>query len=95
MAARLSRTLLQANRRLFAGSSFGATRRSVPRGAPWTSRVIRANVARYSHTDSGSPGTINASVLDATAFKGTSDTEKHWANQDLAIGNPQAPLNMP
>ncbi|KAJ5678854.1 hypothetical protein N7462_007098 [Penicillium macrosclerotiorum] len=85
MAARLSRTLLQANRRLFAGSSFGAIRRSVPRRAPWTSRVIRANVARYAHTDSGSPATVNASILDATGFKGTSDTKKHWTNQDLPI----------
>ncbi|KAJ6012434.1 hypothetical protein N7522_002789 [Penicillium canescens] len=82
MTARLSRSLPQVNRRVFAGLPF----RAVPRVAnasaraglvahritwklaPWT----QANIARYSHTDSGSSAKPNASIFDVTPYRGSS-----------------------
>ncbi|KAJ5987434.1 hypothetical protein N7451_011799 [Penicillium sp. IBT 35674x] len=98
MAARLSRSLSQVNRRVFAGLSFRAipriantraragllAHRNIRSLAPWTCRVTQANIARYSHTDSGSPTNPYASIPDATAYKGSSITEKHWMSTDVA-----------
>lgn len=100
MAARVSRSLSQVNRHVFAGPSFRAipriantsaragllAHRNARSQAPWTCCVTQANVARYSHTDSASSSHPYASIPDATAYKGSSITEKHWMSRDMAVG---------
>ncbi|OQE25659.1 hypothetical protein PENFLA_c008G10272 [Penicillium flavigenum] len=111
MAARLSRSLPQVNRRVFTGLSSRTISRvanaSARAGlvahrntwnlAPWTCRVTQANIARYSHTDSDSSVKPNASIANATSYKGSSITEKHWMSQDFPVVDtliePQAVLN--
>ncbi|KAJ5904425.1 hypothetical protein N7504_006808 [Penicillium tannophilum] len=99
MAARVSQSLSQVNRRVFAGLSFRAIPRIVNASAragllahrntrsqaPWTCRVTQANIARYSHTDSASSTDPYASIPDATAYKGSSITERHWVSRDVAV----------
>lgn len=100
MAARVSQSLSQVNRQVFAGLSFRAIPRIVNASAragllahrntrsqaPWTCRVTQANIARYSHTDSASSTDPYASIPDATAYKGSSITERHWVSRDVAVG---------
>lgn len=100
MATRLSRSLSQVNRRVLAGLASRAiprvTNTSARAGclahcntwslAPSACRIRQVNIARYSHTDSGSSINPNASIPDVTAYKGSSVTEKHWMNQDPSIG---------
>ncbi|CAI7572223.1 unnamed protein product [Penicillium palitans] len=99
MAARISRSLLQANRRVFAGLSS----RPIPRVAsasaraglvahrntrnlaPWSSRVTQVKIARYLHTESDSPVKPNGSLLDVTKYEGSSITKKHWMSQNSPV----------
>ncbi|KAJ5977577.1 hypothetical protein N7501_000919 [Penicillium viridicatum] len=101
MAARISRSLPQVNRRVFAG----LTSRAIPHVAsasartglvahrntrnlalaPWSSRVTQAKIARYLHTDSDSPVKPNASILDVTTYEGSGITKKHWMSQDSPV----------
>ncbi|KAJ5400287.1 hypothetical protein N7465_010776 [Penicillium sp. CMV-2018d] len=101
MAARISRSLPQVTRRVFAGLSSRAISRvacaSARTGlvahrntrnlalAPWSSRVTQAKIARYLHTDSDSPVKPNASILDVTTYEGSSITKKHWMSQDSPV----------
>ncbi|KAJ5498551.1 hypothetical protein N7453_007602 [Penicillium expansum] len=99
MAARLSRSLAQANCRVFTGLCSRATPRIAHVGAragllahrntwnlaPRNCRVKQANTARYLHTDFDPSAKQNASILNATTYKGSSITEKHWMGQELAV----------
>ncbi|KAJ5664381.1 hypothetical protein N7507_005112 [Penicillium longicatenatum] len=99
MATRLSRNLSRVNRRFWAGLSSSPLPRVANASAraglmahrntwnltPQTSRVAQANFARYAHTGSGSSANSNASIPDATDYKGSSLTGKHWMSQDLSI----------
>lgn len=100
MAARISRSLPQVNRRVFTGLSSRAISRVASASArtglvvhrnswnlaPWSSRVTQAKIARYLHTDSDSPVKPNAGILDVTAYEGSSITKKHWMSQDSPVG---------
>ncbi|KAJ5508996.1 hypothetical protein N7527_011139 [Penicillium freii] len=101
MAARISQSLPQVNRRVFAGLSSRAIPRVASASArtglvahrntrnlalaPWFSRITQANIARYLHTDSDSPVKPNASILDVTTYEGSSITKKHWMSQDSPV----------
>ncbi|KAF9248104.1 hypothetical protein DTO027I6_6338 [Penicillium roqueforti] len=111
MATRLSRSLPQVNRRVFARLSSRTTprvantsaraglvtRRNARNLAPWACRVTQANIARYSHTDSGESASPNASISNAADYRGSTITEKHWMSQDIVVVDtliePQAVLN--
>ncbi|CAG7924892.1 unnamed protein product [Penicillium olsonii] len=93
MSARLARSLPQVNRHIFARLSSRARPLTNVRHAglarnAWNraplARVTQPNVARFAHTDAGAarPGTA---ILDATGYKGSTVTEKHWTSQDLPI----------
>lgn len=100
MATRLSRSLPQVNRRVFARLSSRTTprvantsaraglvtRRNARNLAPWACRVTQANIARYSHTDSGESASPNASISNAADYRGSTITEKHWMSQDIVVG---------
>ncbi|KAJ5189035.1 hypothetical protein N7491_005359 [Penicillium cf. griseofulvum] len=109
MAARLSRSLPQVNRHVFRSSSRAIPRiaslgartglvahRHTRDVAPWTCRVKPANTTRLSHTASGS-SEPEVGILDATGYKGSSITEKHWKDHDVgavdALIEPQAVLH--
>ncbi|KAJ5617375.1 hypothetical protein N7537_002489 [Penicillium hordei] len=98
MAARISRSLPQVNRRVFAGLSSHA----IPRIANTSARTglvahrntrnltprsgaTLAKISRYLHTDSDSSVKPNASILDVTTYEGSSITQKHWMNQDSPV----------
>ncbi|OQD87876.1 hypothetical protein PENSOL_c076G06421 [Penicillium solitum] len=99
MAARISRSLPQVNRRVFAGLSSRAiprvtnasartglvAHRSTRNLAPWSSRVTQTKIARYLHTDSDSPVNPNASIVDVTTYEGSTLTKKHWGSQDSPV----------
>ncbi|KAJ6150085.1 hypothetical protein N7471_001284 [Penicillium samsonianum] len=111
MAARLSRSLPQVNRHVFTRLSSRAiprvanlsaraglvAHRNTRNVAPWTCRVKQANIARFSHTDSGSSVEPEVGILDATGYKGSSVTEKHWMDHEVgavdALIEPQAVLH--
>lgn len=94
MAARLSRSLPQVNRQVFTRLSSraipianarhaGLAHRNTWNLAP-RNRVLQAGT-RYAHTDAGSANSGPA-MLDATGFKGSIVSEKHWKNQGLPVG---------
>jgi hypothetical protein len=65
------------------------TSRNTRNIAPWTCRATQASVAvplRYAHTDASSSGKPKAVIADATTFKGSNVTEKHWTSQNLPVG---------
>ncbi|CAI7659158.1 unnamed protein product [Penicillium glandicola] len=111
MAARISRSLPQVNRYAFTRLSPRAiprvaslnaraglvAHRNTRTVAPWTCRVKQTNIARFSHTDSSSSAQPEVGILDATGYKGSIVTEKHWTNQDVgvvdALIEPQAVLH--
>lgn len=66
------------------------TSRNTRNIAPWTCRVTQVKAMamplRYAHTDAGSSGKPKAVIADATTFKGSSVTEKHWTSQNLPVG---------
>ncbi|CAI7598309.1 unnamed protein product [Penicillium pancosmium] len=68
------------------------TSRNTRNLAPWTGRATPAkSVAvplRYAHTDASSSGRPKAVIADATAFKGSNITEKHWTSQNLPVADP-------
>lgn len=100
MAARLSRSLLQANCRRIAAPALRATprvaiasasagflaRRNVRSAAPWTSRVPQVNIARYAHTESGPSTEQQGAIPSVVEVKGNPVTERHWTTQELPIG---------
>lgn len=100
MAARLSRSLPQVNRHVFTRLSSRAiprvanlsaraglvAHRNTRNVAPWTCRVKQANIARFSHSDSGSSVEPEVGILDATGYKGSSVTEKHWMDHEVGAG---------
>lgn len=94
LAARVSRSLPQLNRHVFTRLSSraipitnahhaGLAHRSTWNIAPRT-RVMQANT-RYAHTDAR-PAKSGGAILDATSFKGSVITEKHWKNQGSPVG---------
>jgi hypothetical protein len=100
MASRLTRGLTQVNRHVSTRLSARAVprlatvsaragllaHRNTRNVAPWTCRVKQANPTRYAHTESASPGGQEVGILDATGYKGSTITEKHWVEQDVGVG---------
>lgn len=66
------------------------TSRNTRNIAPWACRPTQArSVAvplRYAHTDASSSAKPKAVIADATKFKGSNITEKHWTSQNLPVG---------
>ena len=109
MATRLSRSLPQVNRHVFARLSSRAIPRlantSARAGlvayrntrnlAPRACHVTQANIARYSHTDSSESASPNGSILNVVDYRGSSITEKHWMSQDTVIGTVLVTASLP